>query len=187
MKIVLILFLLPIVISCANIQQSKNDIPLNYSEYKKSLEVSGNKSFLLTGKISLFIKDKGLSGRIRWLSKDGHDTIEIYDPFNSIIAKISLTESPKKIAFLSSSRSQSKEAKNVIKNIFSSNDNIFILRNFLLSPPAELSGNHNVSINFDDWVIRFSGIHDNIRKIPKTVEYTKGNISLKIFINDLKI
>jgi outer membrane biogenesis lipoprotein LolB len=187
MKIVLILFLLAIIIGCANIQQSKNDIPLNYSEYKKGLEILDNKSFLLAGKISLFIKDKGFSGRIRWLSKDGYDTIEIYDPFNSIISKISLTESPKKISFLSSSGSQSKEAKNIITNIFSSSDNIFTLKKFLLSPPAELSDNKNVSINFDDWIIRFSGIHDNIRKIPKTVEYTKGNISFKIFINDLKI
>ena len=182
MKIVIILFLLPIIIGCANIQKSKNDITLNYSEYKKSLEISEVKSFLITGKISLFFKEKGLSGRIRWLSKDGNDTIEIYDPFNSIIAKISLTESPKNISFLPPS--QSKETKNIIKNIFGSSGNIFILKKFLLSPPAELSHNKSVSINFDNWIIRFSGIHDSI---PKTVEYTKGNISLKIFINDLKI
>ena len=62
-----------------------------------------------------------------------------------------------------------------------------MLRKFLLSPPIELSNNQNVSINFNGWVIRFKGIYDNIRKISKTVEYTKGNLSLKIFINNLKI
>ncbi|MDC0422898.1 hypothetical protein OAL85_01315 [Methylophilaceae bacterium] len=185
MKIVLILFLLPIIIGCASIQESKNDIPLDYSEYKKNLKNLEIKSFLLTGKISLFFKEKGLSGRIRWLSKNGYDTIEIYDPFNSIIAKISLTESPKKISFLPPF--QSKETKNIIKNIFGSSDNVFLLKKFLLSPPNELTHNQNVSINFENWLIKFNGIHDNIRKISKTVEYTKGNISLKIFINDLKI
>tara|TARA_B110000967_G_C18812023_1_gene524140 strand:- start:412 stop:975 length:564 start_codon:yes stop_codon:yes gene_type:complete len=187
MKIALILFLLPTIIGCANIQQSKNDIPLDYSEYKKNSETLEIRDFLLTGKISLFIKDKGLSGRIKWLSKDGNDTIEIYDPFNSTIAKIYLVEYPKKISFLPSPSSQSKKTQNFIKNIFGNSSNIFILKKFLLSPPVELSNNQNVSINFKGWVIRFIGIQDDIQKIPKTVEYTKGTISLKIFINILKI
>ena len=185
MKIVLILFLLPIIIGCANIQESKSDVALNYIEYKKNLKNSEIKNFLLTGKISLFFEEKGLSGRIRWLSKDGYDTIEIYDPFNSVIAKIFLTESPKKISFLPPS--QSKENKNIINNIFGNDDNVFLLKKFLLSPPNELTHNQNVSIYFDNWLIKFNGIHENIRKISKTVEYTKSNISLKIFINDLKI
>ncbi|MDG2252167.1 MAG: lipoprotein insertase outer membrane protein LolB [Methylophilaceae bacterium] len=185
MKIVLILFLLPIIIGCANIQQSKNDIPLNYSEYKERLEIPKIKNFHLSGKIFLYVKEKGLSGRMRWVSMNGHDAVEIYDPFNSIIAKVSLTESPRKISF--ESPSHSKETKNVIKHIFGSSDNVFILKKFLLSPPEELTKNQNVSISFDGWTIRFSGIQDNIRKTPKMVEYTKGNISLKIFINDLKI
>jgi outer membrane biogenesis lipoprotein LolB len=187
MKIALILFLLPIIIGCANIQKSKNDIPQNYSEYKKNSKIPEIKNFLLTGKFSLFIKEKGLSGRIQWLSKDGNDTIEIFDPFNSTIAKIYLTKSPKNISFTTPSSSQSKETEKFIRNIFGTSNNIFMLRKFLLSPPIELSNNQNVSINFNGWVIRFKGIYDNIRKISKTVEYTKGNLSLKIFINNLKI
>lgn len=187
MKIVIILFLLPIIIGCANIHQSKNAAPLNYSEYKKNLNPQKIKNFFLSGKISLFIKKKGLSGRIKWISKDGYDNIEIYDPFNSMIAKVSLTDSPRKISFRSASPSKSKEVKNVIKDIFGSSSNIFILKKFLLSPPSTLSDTKNISVDFDGWVIMFSGIHDAIRKIPKTVEYIKGDISLKIFINDLKI
>ena len=187
MKIALILFLLPIIIGCANIKQSKNDTPLNYSEYKKNSKIPEIKSFFLTGKISLFVKEKGLSGRIKWVSEEENDTIEIYDPFNSTIAKIYLTKSSKKISFITPSASQSKETENFIRNIFGNSSNIFILRKFLLSPPIELSNNQNVSINFNGWVIKFKGTQDNIRKIPKIVEYTKGNLNLKIFINALKI
>ena len=187
MKNALILFFIPIIIGCASIQHSENDAYLNYIEYKNKLENPGIKNFSLSGKIFLFIKEKGLSGRIQWLSKDGYDNIEIYDPFNSIIAKISLTESPRRVLFIPSSSSQTKNPENVIKIIFGSSDNIFTLKKFLLSPPTELFDNKSVSINYNDWVIRYNGIHDSIRKIPKTVEYTKDNISLKIFINDTNI
>jgi|TARA_B110000967_G_C18854067_1_gene546145 outer membrane biogenesis lipoprotein LolB len=185
MKNALILFLIPIIIGCANIRHSENETNLNYIEYKKKLVHPGIKNFSLSGKISLFIKEKGLSGRIHWLSKDGYDNIEIYDPFNSIIAKISLTESSRKVLFVPSSSSQKEKSENVIKIIFGSSDNIFTLKKFLMSPPIELFENKNVSINYNEWIIRYSGIHDSIRKIPKTVEYSKDNISLKIFINDI--
>ena len=185
MKIVLILFLFPIIIGCANIQQSKNDIQLNYSDYKKKLDASEIKNFKLSGKISLYVNKKGLSGRMQWVSVNGNDIIEIYDPFNSIVAKISFTEYPRKFSFKPSSSSQSKEAKNIVKHIFTNNDNIFTLKKFLLFPPTELSDNQNVSINFNNWTIRFSGIHNIDHKTPKIVEYTKDNISLKIFINNL--
>ena len=187
MKIAIILFLLPIILGCANIQQSKKDASLNYREYIKNLKTPEIKNFLLSGKISLFIKEKGLSGRIKWVSKNGYDTIKIFDPFNNVIAKVSLAESPRKISFRSASPSQSKETKNVIKDIFGSSNNIFTLKKFLLSPPSTLSDTKNISVDFHGWVIKFSGIHDTMRRIPKTVEYTKENINLKIFINDLKI
>lgn len=187
MKIVLILFLLPIIFGCANIHQPKNDIPLNYSEYKKDLEASKIKSFRLSGKILLYVNEKGLSGRIRWLSLNGNDTVEIYDPFNSIIAKISLIESTRNVSFKSISPSHSNETKNVINHIFGSSDNIFILKKFLLSPPSELSENQSVSIDFDEWTIKFSGILDTNHRTSKIVEYNKGSITLKIFINQLEI
>ena len=188
MKIALILFLVPIIIGCANIQQKKIETPLNFSKYNEDLKGTKIKNFILAGKISLFIKNKGFSGRIKWVSKDGHDNIEIYDPFNSLIAKISLVESQRKISFLSSSSSQSNETKDVMKSIFGNSDNVFTLKKFLVFPPAELSNDRKVSIDFRGWIIKFNGIHNNtVQKIPKTVEYNKGNISLKIFINDLNI
>ena len=118
---------------------------------------------------------------------NGNDTIEIYDPFNSIVAKISLAESTRNVSFESISPSHSKETKNVIKHIFGSSDNIFILKKFLLSPPSELSENQSVSIDFDDWIIKFSGILDTNHRVSKIVEYNKGNITFKIFINQLEI
>ena len=187
MKIVLILLLLPIFFGCANIHQSKNDIPLNYNEYKEKLEAAKIKSFRLSGKIFLYVNEKGLSGRMRWVSLNGNDTVEIYDPFNSIVAKISLDESTRNVSFDSISPSHSKETKNVIKHIFGSSDNIFILKKFLLSPPSELSENQSVSIDFDDWIIKFSGILDTNHRVSKIVEYNKGNITFKIFINQLEI
>ena len=59
MKIVLILFLLTITVSCSTLQQSKEDIDLNYIDYKNNSDHNKIKSFTLSGKISLFLKEKG--------------------------------------------------------------------------------------------------------------------------------
>ena len=185
MKIVLILFLLTITVSCSTLQQSKEDIDLNYIDYKNNSDHNKIKSFTLSGKISLFLKEKGFSGRIKWSSESGYDVIEIYNPFNSIISKISLNESLGEITFDPASENKSKDTELAIRQIFGDTANIFVLKNFLLHPPNQLTENETVSVVFQGWTIKYSGYQDAGHITTKTVEYTKSNNSLKIFINDL--
>ncbi len=180
-----VFLLLAINIGCATTQQTSNQIVLDYDTYKNNLNTKKIDSFILSGKISLFIKDKGLSGTVRWQSQKGEDNIEIYGPFNNTLAKISLNESLREITFIPASDSEAMGAQNIIKEIFDNTETIFILKSFLISPPSHDRQNHDVLVNYHGWLIKYSGVLEINPKMAKTIEYIKGNISLKIFISSL--
>ena len=60
---------------------------------------NNNKKFKLKGKISLFVNNKGQTGKILWDFKNNKDTIHILNPFNTKIAEIIFIRIRKKSYF----------------------------------------------------------------------------------------
>ena len=157
---------------------------LSYEEYKNTLPVKKNESFTLSGKLSLFIDDKGQTGQILWGFKDNKDTIHILNPFNTKIAEIVLFKPEKKV-ILKFSKNNNKNSEELISKIFGKKENIFLLKEFIVNPPKQLFDKKNITIRYKNWDIHYQGnkiIRDLI--LPNTIEFEKDNISLKIFISD---
>jgi len=73
----------------------------------------------------------------------------------------------------------------LISKIFGNKENIFILKEFIINPPKQLSDNKSITIKYKNWGIHYQGnkvIRGRI--LPNTIEFEKANISLKIFIAD---
>ena len=93
-------FLILIILSlsgCSSLDL-KNSERITYDQYlktKKNLEIS---EYQLSGKILFFIEKKGFSGFINWKFSNKQSTILIYNPFNSLISKITLKENNKKFS-----------------------------------------------------------------------------------------
>ncbi|MDC0127038.1 hypothetical protein OAI28_02040 [Methylophilaceae bacterium] len=157
---------------------------LSYDEYKNALAAKKTENFYLKGKISLFINNEGQTGKILWDSKDNKDTIHILNPFNTKIAEIILSSIEKKV-ILKFSKNNKKGSEELIAKIFDKKENIFLLKEFIVNPPRQLSNNKSITVKYKNWNIHFQGnkvIRHRI--LPNTIEFEKANISLKIFITD---
>jgi len=157
---------------------------LSYEEYKHALPTKITNEFKLKGKLSLFVNDKGQTGKILWGFKDNKDTIHLLNAFNTKIAEIVLIEPEKKV-ILKFSKNKKKDSEELISKIFGKKENIFLLKEFILNPPTQLSNINNITINYKNWNIHYQG-NKGIRGriLPNTIEFQKNNISLKIFISD---
>ena len=157
---------------------------LSYDEYKNALAAKKTENFYLKGKISLFINNEGQTGKILWDSKDNKDTIHILNPFNTKIAEIILSSIEKKV-ILKFSKNNNQDSEKLISKIFGEKENIFIIKEFIVNPPKQISDINNITINYKNWNIHYKGnkvIRDQI--LPRTIEFEKNNVSLKIFILD---
>ena len=157
---------------------------LSYEEYKNALPTKITNKFKLNGKLSLFIDKKGQTGKILWDFENNKDTIDILNPFNTKIAEIILLEQEKKV-ILKFSKSNNKDSEELISKIFGKKENIFLLKEFIINPPVQLSNNKSITIKYKNWNIYYQGnkvIRNRI--LPNTIEFEKDNISLKIFIVD---
>ena len=157
---------------------------LSYEEYKNALSKKVTNKFKLNGKVSLFIDNKGQTGKILWNFENNKDTINILNPFNTKIAEIILLKQEKKV-ILKFSKNNNQDSEKLISKIFGEKENIFILKEFIVNPPKQISDINNITIKYKNWNIHYKGnkvIRDQI--LPRTIEFEKNNVSLKIFIVD---
>ena len=184
MRLTLVTLFVLFLTACSLPYLNRNVEILSYDEYKNALPAKNTKEFNLKGKLSLFINNEGQTGKILWRFKNNKDTIHILNPFNTKIAEIILLESQKKV-ILKFSKNNNKDSEELISKIFGKKENIFLLKEFIINPPLQLSNNKSIKIKYKDWNIYYQGnkvIRDRI--LPNTIEFEKDNISLKIFIVD---
>ena len=184
MRITLVSLFLLLLTSCS-IPLLKHDTEiLSYEEYKNALPTKITNKFKLHGKLSLFIDKKGQTGKILWNFENNKDTIDILNPFNTKIAEIILLEQEKKV-ILKFSKNSNQDSEELISKIFGKKENIFLLKEFIVNPPKQLSNENTITIKYKNWNIIYQGnkvIRD--RMLPNTIEFQKNNVSLKIFIAD---
>ena len=157
---------------------------LSYDEYKNALPAKKTEKFNLKGKLSLFINNEGQTGQILWGFKDNKDTIHILNPFNTKIAEIILLEQEKKV-ILKFSKNNNQDSEELISKIFGKKENIFLLKEFIVNPPKQVSNENTITIKYKNWNIVYQGnkvIRD--RMLPNIIEFQKNNVSLKLFIAD---
>ena len=182
-------FLILIILSlsgCSSLDL-KNSERITYEQYlktKKNLEIS---EYQLSGKILFFVEKKGFSGFINWKFSNNQSTILIYNPFNSLISKITLNPLIKTVNFEPNVKEKS-EIEHLIYKVFDSKESIFGLNELLTNYPVQLSEKNNVSIIFDDWDVNFKGLIkvDKVN-MPHIIEIEKPPVTLKIIITDWEI
>ena len=184
MRITLVALFILFLSGCALPFLKQDTEILSYEEYKNALPTKITNKFKLNGKLSLFIDNKGQTGKILWFFENNKDTIHILNPFNTKIVEIILLEPEKKV-ILKFSKNNNKNSEELISRVFSKKENIFLLKEFIVNPPQQLIKKNNISIKYKNWNIYYQGnkiIRNQI--LPNTIEFEKGNISLKIFIAD---
>tara|TARA_B110000238_G_scaffold141268_1_gene152414 strand:- start:516 stop:1079 length:564 start_codon:yes stop_codon:yes gene_type:complete len=184
MRIILAFLFLLFLTSCSLPFFKKDTHNLSYEEYKQTLTKKTTKKFKLNGKLSLFIDQKGQTGKILWDYQNNVDSISILSPFNTKVAEVSLNELEKKIS-LKFSKESSRNSEDLISKIFGSEESIFLLKKFITNPPKQLAALEHITIQYNKWDVIYQG-NKIIRGqlIPNTIEFKKNNISLKIFIID---
>ena len=184
MRITLVALFILFLTSCSLPFLKQDTHSLSYEEYKNALPKKITKKFKLNGKLSLFINKKGQTGKILWNFEDNKDSIDILNPFNTKIAEIILYELEKKV-ILKFSKKNNQDSEELISKIFGSKENIFLLKEFIINPPQQLSSMNNISIKYENWNISYQG-NKIIRGqlFPNTIKFEKNNIDLKIFISD---
>ena len=184
MRIISVSLFLLLLTSCSIPLLKQDTEILSYEEYKNALSTKITNKFKLDGKLSLFIDKKGQTGKILWDFENNKDTIDILNPFNTKIAEIILLEQEKKV-ILKFSKNSNQDSEELISKIFDKKENIFLLKEFIVNPPKQLSNENTITIKYKNWNIVYQGnkvIRD--RMLPNTIEFKKNNVSLKIFIVD---
>tara|TARA_B100000780_G_scaffold171434_1_gene120005 strand:+ start:832 stop:1389 length:558 start_codon:yes stop_codon:yes gene_type:complete len=168
---------------CASLEL-KNSENITYKQYqntKKNLEIS---EFQLTGKISFFVEQKGFSGFINWKFSNNRSSISIYNPFNTLVSKITLNSITKTIDFKPNSKTKN-EIESLIYKIFGNKEEIFGLNELLINYPVQLSETNNVSVSLNNWAIKFKGLMKvNNINMPHIIEIEKKPLALKLFITE---
>ncbi len=184
MRLTLVTLFILFLTSCSLPYFNKDTEILSYEEYKSALPTKVINKFKLSGKLSLFINQEGQTGKILWDFKDNKDTIHILNPFNTKIAEIILFEPEKKV-ILKFSNKNDLDSKELISRIFGNEENIFLLKKFIINPPQQLSNKYNIWMRHENWNIFYQGnkvIRGQI--LPNVIGFEKNNIKLKIFVSD---
>ena len=184
MRITSVALFILLLTSCSIPLLKKDAEILSYEEYKNTSPTKIINKFKLSGKLSLFIDNKGQTGKILWNFENNKDTIDILNPFNTKIAEIILLKQEKKV-ILKFSKNNNQDSEKLISKIFGEKENIFLLKEFIVNPPKQISDINNITIKYKNWDIHYQG-NKIIREqlLPNTIEFEKNNISLKIFIVD---
>ncbi|EAV46931.1 hypothetical protein MB2181_02620 [Methylophilales bacterium HTCC2181] len=164
---------------CASLSSNSETYDILDAKFDRKEEIEG---FNFTGKFVTFINDKGFSGSLAWDSNPNNDFVKIYNPFNSLVAVITLKHNEKKVDLQIVGKNSRANTGQMLKKIFIEEKNIFTLKKFLINPPGNLSKEENIDVNFDGWKIRYRGRH-NQGPTAETTLFEKNNISIKIFIN----
>ena len=186
MRITLVTLIILFISSCT-IPYLKDDIhQISYDEYKSFLPIKKDNKFKLNGKLSLFIDDKGQTGKILWEHSNNKDIIHILNPFNTKIAEIVLLNSEKKVNIIfATNKNKNKNTAQMINKIFGNEKNIFFLKQFITNPPQQIKNKKNILVNYKNWKVFYQGKKVFGRKLlPEIIEFEKNNINLKIFISD---
>jgi outer membrane biogenesis lipoprotein LolB len=168
-------------VSCASIDKNQSEI-ISYKDYSNQNNINDFVKLAFSAKITLFVEKKGFTGKIIWNTKNGKSSITILNPFNSVVSKVYLDKSNNslKISNLSNNKN---EIENIIRQIFGSKQNVFILERLIMIPPAQLTSKKNVSLSYLDWEVDYEGVIEKENKIfPKHIELNKNKITLKIYI-----
>lgn len=184
MRIILASLFLLFLTSCSAPFLKQDTHNLSYKEYKQTLTKKTAEKFKLSGKLSLFINQKGQTGKILWSYQNNIDSINILSPFNTKVAEVSLNELEKRIT-LKFSKENSQNSEDLISKIFGSKESIFLLKEFITAPPMQLAAEDHITIKYNQWDIIYQGkkiIRGQL--VPNTIKFKKNNISLKIFIVD---
>lgn len=178
----LFIFIPILIIGCSPLTIKDYEV-LSYKEYLDSSQEKSISKFYLLGKISIFVDKKGFSGRINWKFNDDKSIIHIYNPFNTLIAKVTLNSSKKSINF-EPKLDKRNDIEKIIFHLFGSKQNIFALRKMLTRPPNQLSIENRVSVKYQDWNVHFEGIKQiKENRMPHIIEFENKSISFKIYIN----
>jgi len=176
--------LIVLLLNGCSLVELKNSENITYKQYqntKKNLEIS---EFQLSGKISFFVEQKGFSGFITWKYSNNISSISIYNPFNTLVSKITLDSTTKKIDFKPNSKTKN-EIESLIYKIFNNKEEIFGLNELLINYPVQLSETNNVSVNLNNWDIKFKGLMKvNNIYLPHIIEIEKPPLALKVFITE---
>ena len=78
---------------CASLSSNSETYDILDAKFDRKEEIEG---FNFTGKFVTFINDKGFSGSLAWDSNPNNDFVKIYNPFNSLVAVITLKHNEKK-------------------------------------------------------------------------------------------
>ena len=97
MRITLVTLFILFLAGCSLPYLKKDGEILSYEEYKNALTTEKTNKFKLNGKLSLFVNNKGQTGKILWDFENNKDTIHILNPFNTKIVEIILLEPGKKV------------------------------------------------------------------------------------------
>jgi len=184
MRITSVALFILLLTSCSIPLLKKDAEILSYEEYKNTSPTKIINKFKLSGKLSLFIDNKGQTGKILWNFENNKDTINILNPFNTKIAEIILLKQEKKV-ILKFSKNNNQDSEKLISKIFGDKENIFLLKEFIVNPPKQIPNINNIIIKYKNWNIHYQGnkvIRDRV--LPNTIEFEKNNVSLKIFIED---
>ena len=184
MRITLVTLFILFLAGCSLPYLKKDGEILSYEEYKNALTTEKTNKFKLNGKLSLFVNNKGQTGKILWDFENNKDTIHILNPFNTKIVEIILLEPGKKV-ILKFSKNNNEDSEELISKIFGKKETIFLLKEFIVNPPKQLAKENNISIKYKNWNIYYQGnkiIRNQV--MPNTIEFEKNNLSLKIFITD---
>ncbi len=162
----------------------KNSENITYEQYQKTKKTLKISEFQFSGKVSFFVEQKGFSGFINWRFSNNQSSISIYNPFNTLVSKITLDSTTKTINFKPNSKTKN-EIESLIYKIFGNKESIFGLNELLINYPVQLTETNNVSIKFNDWDIKFKGLI-NVNKInmPNIIELEKPPLALKVFITE---
>jgi hypothetical protein len=108
----------------------------------------------------------------------------IYNPFNTLVSKITLNSITKTIDFKPNSKTKN-EIESLIYKIFGNKEEIFGLNELLINYPVQLSETNNVSVNLNNWDIKFKGLMKvNNIYLPHIIEIEKPPLALKVFITE---
>ena len=179
-KLLLQFFLLFILSSCATFSQifsSKDLVEIN----DINNESTANNKFRMIGKFVIFIEDKGFSGSLSWDSDKKRDNIQIFSPFNSLLATIKLNNITNDVVFEITDMRHEQNTQVFLKKIFVEENNIFRLKEAMINPPKELKSKNKADFYINQWSISLEDLYDN-KNIPKIIKIQKNKVSLKLLV-----
>ena len=156
-------------VSCASIDKTQPEI-VSYKDYSNQNNINDFINLAFSAKITLFVEKKGFTGKLIWNTKNGKSSINILNPFNSVVSKVYLDKSNNSLK-ISNLLNNKNEIEDIIRQIFGNKQNVFILEKLIMSPPAQLTNKKNVTLSYTDWKVDYEGVIEKENKtFPKFIE-----------------